>query len=197
MENNYLDSVKKQFEYYKLLGERIIAQLSDEELFWQYNEESNSIAVIVKHLWGNMLSRWTDFLTADGEKEWRNREEEFESSFQNRAELLEKWDAGWKCLFDELGAINEDDFETIIYIRNLGHSIVEAINRHLAHYAYHIGQMAYIGRMIKGADWKSLSIPKGQSAAYNQQKFSKPRRKEHFTKEFLDGKFFEKDQKGG
>ncbi|MEM7374299.1 MAG: DUF1572 domain-containing protein [Bacteroidota bacterium] len=186
MEQNYLESIRKQFELYKKLGERTIDQLSEPELFWQYNEESNSIAIIVKHLWGNMLSRWTDFLSSDGEKEWRDREGEFEPSIQTQKELMEKWEEGWACLFTALDSVNETNFTTIIYIRNQGHTILEAINRQMTHYAYHIGQMVYLGRMIRGSEWKSLSIPKGQSRAFNEKKFSQPKRKEHFTKEFLE-----------
>lgn len=185
MSASYLESVRKQFRYYKMLGDKTFAQLTDEELFWQYNPESNSIAIMVKHLWGNMLSRWTEFLTSDGEKEWRDREAEFEGDIKDRAELLQKWEAGWECLFSALEPLTEADLETAIYIRNMGHSVTEAINRQLAHYAYHIGQIVYLGRMIKGKDWKSLSIPKGKSKAYNQQKFSQPKHKEHFTDEFL------------
>lgn len=186
MKNNYLKSVRKQFEYYKMLGDKTIAQLDDKDLFWQYNEDSNSIAIIVKHIWGNMMSRWTDFLTSDGEKEWRNREAEFDADIKTKEALLEKWKAGWTCLFTALDSVNEDNFETTIYIRNMGHTIVEAINRQLTHYSYHVGQMVFLGKMIQGAKWKSLSIPRGQSAAYNAQKFAQPKRKEHFTKEFLD-----------
>jgi len=196
MQNNYLESVRKQFEYYKLLGERTMAQLSDEDLFWQYNAESNSIAVIVKHLWGNMLSRWTDFLTADGEKQWRDREAEFESDIRDRNELRRRWEAGWNCLFEALDSVDEENFGTTVYIRNQGHTIVEAINRQLAHYAYHVGQVVYIGRMIKGVEWESLSIPKGQSKAYNLEKFSQPKRQEHFTQEFLHGESPDETPKG-
>ena len=192
MTTNYLESARKQFEYYKALGERSIAQLSDEELFWQYNPESNPIGIIVKHLWGNMLSRWTDFLTSDGEKEWRQREAEFDADIKDRQELMEKWNAGWACLFTALDSLNEDNFDTTIYIRNMGHTVVEAINRQMAHYAYHVGQMAYIARMIKGTAWQSLSIPRGESAAYNQAKFAKPKHREHFSEEWIAPK---RDQK--
>lgn len=188
MIDNYLQSVRKQFEFYKALGQRTFDQLTEEELFWQYNEESNSIALIVKHLRGNMLSRWTDFLSSDGEKEWRNRDSEFEMDIQSQEEMIDKWEEGWQCLFQALGSVNKDNFDTTIYIRNMGHSIPEAINRQLAHYASHIGQIVYIGRMIKGSQWKSLSIPKGQSAAYNKERFSKPKRREHFTDQFLKEK---------
>lgn len=185
MEENYLQSAEKQFNYYKMLGDKTMAQLSDEDLFWQYNEASNSIAVMVKHLWGNMMSRWTDFLTTDGEKEFRNRDAEFEGDIRDRQELLAKWEEGWDCLFTALKSINNDNFSTIIYIRNQGHSVSEAINRQMMHYAYHVGQMVYVGRMIKGESWKSLSIPKGDSKKYNDEKFSKDRGMSHFTDEYL------------
>jgi len=188
MSSDYLESVKKQFEYYKVLGEKTFSQLPDEMLFWQYNSESNSIATIVKHLWGNMLSRWTDFMTTDGEKEWRNREAEFENDFQTRQELLEKWNAGWTCLFDALNSLTAEDLNKEIYIRNQGHSVTEAINRQLAHYPYHIGQIVFIGKMAAGQNWTSLSIPKGNSSSYNAEKFSQPKHKEHFTNEFIDKK---------
>ena len=188
MQANYLESVKKQFAYYKLLGDKTFEQLQDEDLFWQYNPESNSIGITVNHIWGNMKSRWTDFLTSDGEKTWRNREQEFEDVIKTRAELLEKWEDGWKCLFTALDSIDADNFSTDVYIRNQGHSIVEAVNRQLAHYAYHIGQVVYIGRMIKGSEWKSLSIPKGKSKEFNKEKFSKEKHKAHFTDEFLEEK---------
>lgn len=188
MQNNFLSSSRKQFEYYKTLGERSIQQLKDEQLFWQYNEASNSIAIIVKHLWGNMLSRWTDFLSSDGEKEWRQRDAEFEADIKDRTELLEKWNAGWQCLFTALDSVNEDNFEQTIYIRNMGHTIVEAINRQMAHYAYHIGQIVYIARMAQDQDWQSLSIPKGDSKRYNAEKFAKPQHREHFTDEWTKNK---------
>jgi len=181
MHHNYLQSSLKQFEYYKALGERTFDQLSEEELLWQYNPESNSIAITVNHLWGNMKSRWTDFLTSDGEKEWRNRELEFETVIKTKAELIDKWEEGWACLFTALRAVNKDNFDTTIYIRNQSHSITEAVNRQMMHYAYHVGQIVYIGRMIKGEDWKSLSIPKGKSIAFNRDKFSKGKHDGHFT----------------
>ena len=186
MINNYLESVKKQFEYYKLLGEKTFAQLNDNELFFQHNTESNSVAVIVNHLWGNMKSRWTDFLNSDGEKEWRNRDLEFENVIKSREELIEKWNDGWNCLFNALNSVNENNFNTIVYIRNQGHTITEAINRQLAHYAYHIGQIVFLGKLIKGKEWKSLSIPKGKSSEFNKEKFDKGKRREHFTDELLN-----------
>ena len=193
-QQNYLDSIRKQFDYYKMLGDRTMIQLTEKELFWQYNEASNSVAIIVKHLWGNMRSRWTDFLTSDGEKEWRNRDDEFVDDLQDRDELMEKWEAGWQCLFTALDSIHPNNFDTTIYIRNMGHTIIEACNRQLAHYAYHVGQIIFLGKMAKNQAWQSLSIAKGKSKEFNQQKFAQPKRKAHFTQEFLDGTFFE-DQK--
>jgi len=185
MIQNYLESSRKQFEYYKILGEKTFEQLSDVQLFWSPNSESNSIATIVKHLWGNMLSRWTDFLTTDGEKEWRKRDEEFENDIHSRVELLDKWNEGWACLFNALEQINEHNIDSIIYIRNEGHSITDAINRQLAHYPYHIGQIVYIGKILQSENWKSLSIPKGNSNQFNSEKFAQPKTQKHFTDEFL------------
>ncbi|PCJ81676.1 MAG: hypothetical protein COA49_03975 [Bacteroidetes bacterium] len=175
MTKGYLKSVNSQFEYYKSLGEKTFSQLNDDELFWQYREESNSVAIIVKHLSGNMKSRWTDFLTTDGEKEWRQRDNEFRADIKTRSEMLEKWNQGWECLFRALDSISIYDLESkTIYIRNEEHSITEAINRQLAHYPYHIGQIVFIGKMIS-KDWKSLSIPKGGSDEFNEGMFSKPK----------------------
>lgn len=186
MSNTYLESATQQFKYYKMLGDKTFAQMNDEQLFWSHNEQSNSIAIIVKHLHGNMLSRWTDFLTTDGEKEWRNRDDEFENNVKSKEQLLSKWNEGWQCLLDALNALTEQDLQKEIFIRNQGHSVLEAINRQLAHYAYHVGQIVFIGKMICDTKWNSLSIPKGESQSFNLSKFSEPKRKEHFTKEFLD-----------
>lgn len=181
MKAEYLNSVKKQFEYYKSVGEKTFDQLQEKDLFWQFNEDSNSIAIIVNHLWGNMKSRWTDFLTTDGEKEWRKRDLEFEVVIKTKDELIEKWNDGWKCLFDALDSVNEDNFETKIYIRNQEHSILDAINRQLTHYPYHIGQIVYVGKMAKKNEWNSLTIPKGKSNEFNKEKFSKGIHKGHFS----------------
>ncbi len=185
MHNNYLDSAKKQFEYYKLLGEKTFAQLNEEQLFWKYNEESNNIATIVKHLTGNMLSRWTDFLTTDGEKETRNREVEFENDVKDKQALMAIWNKGWDCLFSALNSINESNFNTLIYIRNQEHTIVDAVNRQLCHYAYHVGQIVFIGKMVTDTKWTSLSIPRGNSKQYNEEKFSQPKHKGHFSDDYL------------
>ncbi len=182
---NYLESVIKQFEYYKMMGEKTFTQIPDEKLFWQYNNDSNSIATIVKHLRGNMLSRWTDFLTTDGEKEWRNRDAEFENDITTKQELIEKWNEGWNVFLETLKSLNDADLEKIIYIRNQGHTVLEAINRQLAHYPYHIGQIVFIGKMCAD-QWTSLSIPKGNSNQFNAVKFSKPKEKRHYTDEFLN-----------
>ena len=181
MENSYLSSVIKQFEYYKLLGDKTIGQLTLEELKHEFVEGSNSVAIIVKHIVGNMLSRWTNFLTEDGEKEWRHRDSEFEDTFQSKEELLAYWNNGWECLFEAINPLSSSDLNRIIYIRNQGHTVTEAINRQLAHYAYHIGQLVFLGKLTKGKNWESLSIPKGQSTTYNKEKFSKEKGRRHFT----------------
>lgn len=181
MHQEYINDIVKLFEYYKSVGEKTFSQLNDEDLFRRKNETSNSIAIIVNHLWGNMKSRWTDFLTSDGEKEWRNRDMEFESVIQTREDLLLKWNEGWRCVFEALGSIDEHHFDTKIYIRNQEHSVVEAVNRQLAHYSYHIGQIVCIGKMLKGDHWKSLTIPKGKSSNFNKEKLSKGKHKGHFS----------------
>ena len=185
MTNDYLDSAKKQFEYYKMLGDKTFSQLEDDQLFWKHNEDSNSIATIVKHLWGNMLSRWTDFLTTDGEKEFRDRDSEFENDIKSRDELLAKWNEGWNCLFSAINSLNQNDLDKIIYIRNQGHTVTEAINRQLAHYPYHVGQIVFIGKMLSEKGWTSLSIPRGNSKSFNDNKFSQPKQRGHFTDDFL------------
>lgn len=175
-----IQSIRKQFEYYKALGEKTFAQIDDEALFWKYNEASNSISVTVNHIHGNMLSRWTDFLITDGEKKWRNRDQEFESVIKTKEELLNKWNEGWACLFKAIDSINTDNLNTKIYIRNQAHSIMGALLRQLAHYAYHVGQIVYMGRIL-ATDWNSLSIPKGKSAGFNEVKFAKGKHDGHFT----------------
>lgn len=183
MKTDYLISVKKQFFYYQSLGEKAMAQLEESQLFWQSNEDSNSIAVIVQHLHGNMRSRWTDFLTTDGEKPWRNRDGEFENELQTREAVMQQWRAGWDCLLQALESLTEDDLEKIIYIRNEGHTVTEAINRQLAHYPYHVGQIVYIAKMVKTTPWNTLSIPKNESKAYNSEKFAQEKERKHFTDE--------------
>ncbi|KGO80798.1 hypothetical protein Q763_09690 [Flavobacterium beibuense F44-8] len=179
--NSYLESIKKQFLYYKMLGEKAMEQLTEEQLFWQYNEESNSIAILVNHIAGNMLSRFTDFLTTDGEKGWRNRDSEFTNSFLNKTEMMNYWNKGWECLLTTLEQLSEKDLEKIVYIRNDGHTVVEAINRQLAHYPYHIGQMVFIAKMLKNEAWNTLSIARNKSGDYNNRKFSQEKSKRHYT----------------
>lgn len=179
--NSYLESAQKQFLYYKMLGEKAMAQLEEEQLFLQYNEESNSIAMVVNHLAGNMLSRFTDFLTTDGEKPWRNRDAEFTNPFRNRAELMERWNQGWDCLMNALNTLTAADLEKIIYIRNDGHTVTEALNRQLAHYPYHIGQIVFMAKMFRNEQWQTLSIARNRSEDYNQRKFSQDKDRRHFT----------------
>lgn len=185
LESNYLKSIKQQFEYYKVLGEKAIEQLEEEQLFITLNEDSNSIATIVKHISGNMLSRWTDFLNSDGEKEWRNRDAEFENDIKTKTELLLTWNKGWTCLFDAINPLKQEDLSKIIYIRNEGHTIAEAINRQLAHYPYHIGQIVFLAKLLKKTEWNSLSIPKNKSSSYNANKFSQEKAIKNFTEEEL------------
>ncbi|TNE53033.1 MAG: DUF1572 domain-containing protein [Bacteroidetes bacterium] len=183
---SYLESIRKQFEYYKSLGDKSFRQLNDELVHQSPGKDSNSIAVMVRHLEGNMLSRWTDFLTSDGEKEWRTRDLEFESPESwNMESLQSHWEKGWNCLFEAINQLSDRDLERIIYIRNQGHTVVEAINRQLAHYAYHVGQIVYLSRQICPNEWQSLSIPKGDSATYNKDKFSQEKQRRHFTDEYL------------
>lgn len=184
--NSYLESVKKQFLYYKTLGEKAMGQLEPEQLFISINEDTNSIATIVKHLSGNMLSRWTDFLTSDGEKEWRNRDAEFEETIKTKEELLANWNKGWDCFFEALNGLETEQLSQIIYIRNEGHTVIEAINRQLAHYPYHIGQIVFYAKMLKNSEWTSLSIPKNKSNSYNSEKFSKEKSIQHFTDDELN-----------
>lgn len=181
----YLESVKKQFLYYKTLGEKAIEQLEPEQLFISLNEDTNSIATIVKHLSGNMLSRWTDFLTTDGEKEWRHRDAEFENDLETKEEMMSVWNKGWNCFLSTLDSLKPEQLSEIIYIRNEGHTVIEAINRQLAHYPYHVGQIVFYAKMLKKSNWESLSIPKNKSDSYNSDKFSKEKSIKNFTDDEL------------
>jgi len=159
---NYLASIKSQFRNQKLLGEKTFVQLEDAHFFWRYNEQSNSIAVIVKHLRGNMLSRWTDFLSSNGEKEWRKRQNEFVNDIKSRDEIMALWEEGWKLTFDTLENISAKDLTKIIFIRTKRYTVIGAINRQLAHYSYHVGQIVYIGKMLNEKNWISLYIPRDE-----------------------------------
>ena len=173
--NNYITSIIKQFDYYKTAGDKTLQQLSFEEINWQSHNNSNSVSIIVKHMVGNMLSRWTNFLTEDGEKDWRQREQEFEATYTNKDQLIADWEKGWQCVYDAIKPLKNKDLGRTVYIRNEKHTVADAIFRQLGHYSYHIGQLAYIGVSIKNNDWQSLSIPKGQSLQFNSEKFSKPK----------------------
>lgn len=181
MQNSYLESIKKQITYYKSLGDKTFNQLTQEELFYQYNQESNSIAVIAKHIAGNMLSRWTNFFTEDGEKSWRNRDDEFVNTFSTKEEMITYWEKGWNCFLNTINSLKETDLEKIIYIRNQGHTVIEAINRQICHYPYHVGQIVFLGKMLQNEKWESLSIPKNASKNFNQEKFSQEKSRKHFT----------------
>ena len=177
----FLESAIKLFRYYKKLCEGAIAQLTDEEVLLQPNPASNSIALIVHHLNGNMLSRWTDFLTSDGEKPWRQREAEFEVTYPDKQSMMQAWEEGWTCLFAALEIIKPEDLSTIVYIRNEGQPVLEAIQRQLAHYPNHVGQILYQAKIIKGTSFKSLSIPKGGSELFNKERFDQEKTRKHFT----------------
>jgi hypothetical protein len=163
---SYLKDSIEVLHYYKRLGERAMEQAPDAALFATLDAESNSIAIVVKHLAGNMRSRWTDFLTTDGEKPDRHRDTEFEAPAKTRAELMAQWEAGWKCVFDTLGALTEADLGRSVLIRTETHSVMQAINRSLGHYAYHVGQIVYLAKHFAAANWKALTIPRGKSAEY-------------------------------
>src|SRR5450631_1337702 len=165
--NNYITSTKKQFTQYKTLGEKAIDQVPDEGLYWQYNRETNSIAIIVKHLTGNMLSRFTDFFISDGEKSWRDRDGEFENEILTRDQLMALWNQGWDCLFRVLNVLHEEDLSRTVKIRNEEHTVIDAMNRQLTHYAYHVGQIIYIGKIITDSNWKTLTIPRMGSREVN------------------------------
>lgn len=165
---HYLEDAISNFRGYKKLAERAFEQVSDEEFFSSPDEESNSIAVIVKHMSGNALSRWTDFLTTDGEKPDRNRDLEFViTSETTRADLIGQWEMGWSRLFDALEALRPEDVERKVLIRGKEHTVVQAINRQLTHYAYHTGQIVFLAKHLRAAEWKSLSIPRNKSSEFN------------------------------
>ena len=165
---SFLHSAIKRLKYYKELGDKTFEQLTENDFNFKPNEESNSIAIIIQHMAGNMLSRWTDFLTTDGEKEWRNRDIEFEKRDLSREQLISFWEEGWSCCLHALKGLNEDDLLKTIYIRQEGLIVVDAINRQLAHYPYHVGQIVHLGKLIRGSEWKNLSIAKGASVEFNK-----------------------------
>jgi uncharacterized damage-inducible protein DinB len=164
---SYLKDSIGVFRYYKKLGDRAIAQCPDDALFTALDAESNSIAIIVKHMAGNMRSRWTDFLTTDGEKPDRNRDTEFEDAPKTRAALTELWERGWKHVFDALQPLTEEDLARKVTIRTEPHSVMQASNRQITHYSYHVGQIVYLARHFAGSQWQTLTVPKKKSAEFN------------------------------
>lgn len=173
LSEKYLQSAIKEFHRYKTMGDKTFVRLNDQEIHWRVNDESNSIVIIVKHMVGNMLSRWTNFLTEDGEKPWRERDTEFEDPYSSKKEMLNAWEKGWQCVFEALDTIDDGNFHNDILIRNEKHNIFEAVNRQLAHYAYHTGQIIVTAKNILGDRWQSLSIPKGGSKEFNKSMFEK------------------------
>lgn len=176
LESEYLQSAIKAFITYKDLADRAMAQVTDEQFFMSLDAESNSMAVIVKHLAGNLRSRWTDFLTSDGEKANRDRDSEFEmSDSTTRAALQEAWDYGWKCAFDTLNALTPEDLARTIYIRAEPHSVVKAINRQLTHGAYHVGQIVFLAKHFASGTWQALTIPRRASQAFSAEMLAQKR----------------------
>lgn len=163
----FLKDAIKRFKYYKDLGDKTFAQLSDKDLLFQPSPDSNSIAIIVQHLYGNMLSRWTNFLTEDGEKEWRNRDSEFAVITLSKADVLSFWNIGWDCMLKTLEKLTEADLDKTITIRTEPLKVQDAILRQLAHYPYHVGQIVTIGKMIKDTEFTTLSIAKNKSKDFN------------------------------
>ncbi|MEH7459358.1 hypothetical protein CON65_22385 [Bacillus pseudomycoides] len=165
----YLECAVSNFKAIQKQGERTLSQLSYEQICWALHEEANSIAIIIKHLHGNMRSRWTDFLTTDGEKLDRNRDDEFEGGYASKEEALVAWQEGWEYVFQALQSLTTQDMLRIVHIRGEEHSVIQAIERQIAHYASHIGQIIYVGKLLKEKEWECLSIPKGQSNQYLQK----------------------------
>ncbi len=166
---SFLDDSRSLFRYYKKLADAAIAQVTDEQLFAVLDPEMNSIALIVKHLSGNMRSRWPDFLTSDGEKPSRDRDAEFVEPPSGREEMMRMWESGWSCVFSALEPLSSEDMTRTVFMRGEAHSVMQAINRQITHYAYHIGQIVFLAKHFQHAQWKSPTIPRGQSGKFNQQ----------------------------
>ncbi len=165
---HYLADVLQTFRDYKKLGERAFSQLKDEDFFRTIDEESNSIAIIMKHMAGNMLSRWTDFLTTDGEKPNRQRDMEFVMLPETTKEdMIAYWEKGWQCAFAAIEPLKPDDLMRVVSIRGQDHTVIQALNRQIAHYANHVGQIVYLAKHLRGSDWQTLSVPKNKSAEFN------------------------------
>jgi hypothetical protein len=166
---SYLEDSLAVFRQYKKHAEAAMAQLTDEQLLTAIDPESNSIAIIVKHMAGNMRSRWTDFLTSDGEKPDRNRDTEFEEPAESREALMKQWEAGWACLFDALDPLTDADLGRTVTIRGEAHSVMQAVNRQLAHYAMHTGQIVFLAKHLAHERWKALTVPRNKSADFNRR----------------------------
>src|SRR5215470_7571393 len=172
---NYLDDSRSAMRAYKKLAEKALVQIKDEEFFVTLDDESNSVAVVMKHMAGNMISRWTDFLTSDGEKPDRNRDMEFViDATTTKDDVLAYWERGWKCVIDAIEPLTLEDFEKTVLIRGEKHTIVQAINRQLMHYAYHIGQIVFLAKHFRSAEWTSLSVPRNRSAEFNAYLSAQP-----------------------
>ncbi len=172
IDQHYLKDTILQLRKYKQMAEKAMAQISDDKFFTDLSDVDNSLAIIVKHMAGNMRSRWTDFLSSDGEKDDRHRDTEFEIyDSDSKESLMQKWQEGWELCFEAIEPLKPEDLEKTIYIRGEAHTVLEAINRQLTHYAYHVGQIVYLARHFSGSNWKSLSIPKGESDSFNISKF--------------------------
>jgi len=179
---HYLENVISEFRYLKKLGDRAMEQLDDEQFFVTLDPESNSVAIIVKHLAGNMRSRWMDFLTSDGEKPDRRRDQEFVvDAVATRAEVIEWWEQGWKYVFDAIEPLRPEDVMQTVTIRQEPHTIVQAINRQLGHYATHVGQIVFLAKHLKSTEWKTLSVPRGQSEQFNQKMIERMKNKKDET----------------
>ena len=170
MKTEYIKNIQAIFRQYKTLGEKAMEQVEDKRLFWVFNNDSNSVAMIVQHVSGNMLSRFTNFYEEDGEKPWRNRDREFESVLSTREEVMSAWNKGWDCFMNIINNLHDLDLERTVYIRGEAHSVMEALNRQMAHYSYHIGQIVFLSKMVAEKEWQSLSIAKNRSQEFNDKK---------------------------
>ena len=193
---DYLADALSSFRAYKKLADKAIAQTKDDELFLKLDEEGNSIAIVMKHMAGNMISRWTDFLNSDGEKPDRTRDMEFVIETSSREDVIAYWERGWKCVFDAIEPLTPGDFSRTVTIRGQKHTIVQAVNRQLMHYAYHIGQIVFLAKHFRSTEWQSLSIPRNRSAEFNKYLNETGDRSADREKQFDAGVDFAKKQKG-
>jgi len=179
---HYLDEARRQFRGHKRLGEGALAQLTDGQLFVTLDPEANSIAILVKHLAGNMRSRFTDFLTSDGEKPDRHRDQEFElTANTTRADVRQWWEQGWACVFSAVESLKPDDLMRTVSIRGEPHTTLQALNRQVAHYAYHVGQIVFLAKHLRSAEWKTLSVPRGKSEELNRMWMEEARKRAPVT----------------